>query len=99
MHTHKFWVRTLSICACTLMLAACGSKLTQANFSKITNGMSQAEVTQLLGEPQSSQGGGLLGFSASTAMWKDDKHQITVVFLNEKVTSKVFGDAEAAPVK
>ncbi len=88
--------RCLVIAALSLVLAACGSKLTQENFSKISNGMTQAEVIKILGEPQSSQGGGALGISAGTAVWKDDKHQITVMFFNEKVASKVFGDVQVA---
>ena len=75
-------------------ITACGSKISQENFNKISNGTSQAEVVALLGEPQSSQGGGVLGLSAGTAVWKDDKNKISVVFVNEKVTSKLFGAEE-----
>ena len=88
--------RFLSIAMLTVFLVACGAKLTQDNFNKISNGMPYAEVMKILGEPQSSDGGGAFGITASTSTWKDDKHQITIVFLNEKVTSKIFGDVAAA---
>lgn len=80
-------------------LAACGSKITQDNFNKINNGMAYEEVVKLLGEPQSSEGGGAFGITASTAVWKDEKNQISIVFLNEKVTSKTFGAVQAPPAK
>lgn len=91
--------RLVLVAAMLLGLAACGSKLTQDNFNKVSSGMPYAEVVKILGEPQSSQGGGLMGFSAGTAVWQDDKHQITIVFLNEKVTSKVFGDVKPSPMQ
>jgi hypothetical protein len=92
----KGLTRFIAVTFVSLLIAACGSKLTQENFGKISTGMTQAEVIQLLGEPQSSEGAGLLGLSASTAVWKDSKNQISIVFLNEKVTSKSFGAAAPA---
>lgn len=90
------------LCLAILFLAtltACGSKLNQENFNKISNGMPYAEVVKILGEPQSSEGGGMLGITAGASVWKDDKHQISVVFVNEKVASKTFAEVAAAPVK
>jgi outer membrane protein assembly factor BamE (lipoprotein component of BamABCDE complex) len=60
-------VRFLSIAVLTVFLVACGAKLTQDNFNKISNGMPYAEVVKLLGEPQSSDGGGAFGITASTS--------------------------------
>ncbi len=90
-------MRNLILAALLLFtLTACGSKLTQENVNQIRNGMSYAEVVKLLGEPVSSQGGSAFGISTSTSVWRDDEHQVTVVFLNEKVVSKVFGKAQPA---
>jgi outer membrane protein assembly factor BamE (lipoprotein component of BamABCDE complex) len=90
-------MRNLVLAALFLFtLAACGSKLTQENFNQIKNGMPYADVVKLLGEPQSSEGGGAFGISANTSVWRDDEHQVTVVFLNEKVVSKVFSKVQAA---
>lgn len=90
-------MRNLILAALLLFtLAACGSKLTQENVNQIKNGMPYAEVVKLLGEPQSSQGGGAFGISTGTSVWRDDEHQVTVVFLNEKVVSKVFGKVQPA---
>jgi outer membrane protein assembly factor BamE (lipoprotein component of BamABCDE complex) len=71
-----------------LCLAACGSRLTQENFEKVREGMSQQEVRQILGEPADASGASLLGLSSGEAVWKDDKTTITVHFLNDKVISK-----------
>lgn len=71
-----------------LCLAACGSRLTQENFEKVREGMSQQEVRQILGEPADASGASLLGLSSGEAVWKDDKTTITVHFLNDKVVSK-----------
>ena len=79
-----------------VLLVACGSKLTQENFNKISNGMPYAEVVKLLGEPTSSEGGGAFGITAGSSIWKDDKHQIIVLFVNEKVTSKTFSEVKPA---
>lgn len=79
-----------------VLLAACGEKLTQENFNKVSNGMPYADVVKILGEPQSSEGGGVFGITAGTSVWRGDTHQITIVFLNEKVTSKTFSEIEVA---
>lgn len=85
-----------SAVALVLLLTACGSKLSQENFNKLSNGMPYADVVKILGEPASTQGGGALGFSATTAVWKDGKNQVTIVFINEKVTTKSMGPVPPA---
>ena len=84
-----------AIAALVILLSACGARLTQENFNKISNGMPYAEVVKVLGEPTSTQGGGALGFSASTTVWQDEKNRITVIFVNEKVTTKSMGPVTA----
>jgi len=71
-----------------LCLAACGSRLTQENFEKVREGMSQQEVRQILGEPADASGASFLGLSSGEAVWKDDKTTITIHFLNDRVVSK-----------
>jgi outer membrane protein assembly factor BamE (lipoprotein component of BamABCDE complex) len=79
--------------ALLLFLAACGSRLSQENFDKIREGMSQREVREILGDPVDASGASLLGISGGEAVWKDDKTIITVHFLNEKVVSKRMSPA------
>lgn len=76
-----------------LFLAACTSKVTQENFSKIQNGMSMRQVTQILGTPVSVDSINIAGISGASAVWKDKDTVITIQFLNNKVQIKTFTKA------
>jgi hypothetical protein len=91
--------RLASVLAIAVLLVACGSRVSQENYNKISNGMPYAEVVKILGQPQSSEGRGLLGVTASTSEWKDGKHRITIVFVNEKVATKMFHEMQAKSEK
>jgi hypothetical protein len=91
--------RLVSALAVALLLVACGSRISQENFNRIADGMAYADVVKILGEPKSSESRGALGITAGTAKWNDGAHQITIVFVNDKVTSKVFREAKDAPKK
>jgi outer membrane protein assembly factor BamE (lipoprotein component of BamABCDE complex) len=80
--------RSIGVAILLLSLVACGSRLSQENFDKIREGMSQKEVRDILGEPVNAEGASVLGISGGEAVWKDDKNTITVHFLNDKVVSK-----------
>ena len=70
---------------------SCGSKLTEANFGKIENGMSREDVVSILGEPTDSGSVGFGGFSGGMATWKDDSGIVIIIqFVNEKVAGKQF---------
>lgn len=86
--------RSVGIAILLLCLAACGSRLTQENFDKVREGMSQKEVREILGEPANASGASLLGISSGEAVWKDDKTTITVHFLNDKLVSKKMSRTE-----
>ncbi len=72
-----------------LLLAAC-SRITQENFSKIQDGMSEQEVRALLGEPTESSSTQILGISGTSSRWVDGETVITVRFVNGKVALKSF---------
>jgi outer membrane protein assembly factor BamE (lipoprotein component of BamABCDE complex) len=80
--------RSLGIAILLLCLAACSSRLSQENFDKVHEGMSQKEVRDILGEPVNASSASLLGLSSGEAVWKDDKTTISVHFLNDKVVTK-----------
>ena len=86
--------RSFGIAILLLCLAACGARLSQENFDKIHEGMSQREVREILGEPVDASGASLLGLSSSEAVWKDDKTTIAVHFFNDKVVSKQMSRTE-----
>jgi hypothetical protein len=76
-------------------LAAC-SKLTEDNFAKIRDGMSEREVIALLGKPAESSSVNVLGVSGTASKWVEGDAAISVQFVNGKVRAKSF---ERAPAK
>ena len=75
--------------AALLLLAAC-SKVTQENFAKIQDGMTEQEVTTILGNPTESTSGSLLGISGTSSKWTSGDAVIAVSFVNGKVAMKSF---------
>jgi hypothetical protein len=73
-------LRTLALLSFCVLLAAC-SKVTQENYSKISTGMSKAEVEKLIGSPTDCSGA--LGMSSCT--WGDQKSFISVQYAGDKV--------------
>jgi hypothetical protein len=90
-------MKTWLIGAALLLLVAC-SKVTQENFSKIQDGMSEQEVAALLGAPTESNSVNVLGVSGTSSRWVSGDAVISVRFVNGKVALKSF-DKPAAPQK
>ncbi len=86
-------LRALALAA-VLLLAAC-SKVTQENFSKIQDGMSEQEVLKLLGEPTDSSSAQIIGISGTSSKWVAGDTVITVQFVNGKVALKSFNRTAA----
>jgi hypothetical protein len=72
-----------------LALAAC-SKVSQENFGKIHDGMSEQEVQGILGSPTESSSVSVLGLSGTSSRWATKDAVITVQFVNGKVRLKNF---------
>lgn len=72
-----------------LVLAAC-SKVTQENFSKVQDGMTEAEVKGILGEPTEFSSVQLLGVSGTSSRWVSGDAVVTIRFLGGKVAQKSF---------
>ena len=75
---------------CSILLLGCGSKVSQENFDKIQTGMTQAEVTSILGNPTESNSIAFGPIGGTTSTWKENNGTITIQFVNEKVIAKVF---------
>ena len=75
--------------AALLALAAC-SKITQENFNKVQDGMTEAEVQAILGAPATSSEVDILGVSGTASTWRANDAEITIRFLNGKVALKSF---------
>ena len=88
----------LRLVALVLVLLAACSKVTQENFSKVQDGMSEQEVLGLLGKPTESSSINVLGVSGTSSRWVSGDAAITIRFVNGKVALKSFDKpATAAP--
>ena len=75
--------------ASLVLLAAC-SKITQENFVRIQDGMSEAEVLAILGSPTQSSSGSILGISGTSSKWVAGDAVISIRFVNGKVALRSF---------
>jgi hypothetical protein len=86
--------RTVLALFAALALAAC-SKVTQENFARIEEGMSEPQVIAILGAPTESNSVNVLGVSGTASRWKGGDAVITVRFVNGKVALKSFDQPAA----
>ena len=77
-----------------LLLAAC-ARITQENYAKIQEGMSEQEVIAVLGNPTESQSISVLGVSGTAARWVGNDAVVTVQFVNGKARLKFFDKTAA----
>jgi len=75
--------------ALLLLLAAC-SKVTQENYSKIREGMTEPEVQAILGSPSESSTATVLGISGTSSKWVSGDAVISIRFVNGKVALSSF---------
>ena len=74
----------------SLLIAGCGSKITQENFDKVQAGMSQEEVKAILGDPTESSGASIGPISGGTWVWKTGEATIVIQFFSGKVLAKQY---------
>lgn len=70
--------------AALLLVTAC-SRLTEDNLQKVHNGMTTAEVKAILGDPTSSQTGGVLGITGTTYTYHTSSSDVKITFVDDKV--------------
>lgn len=70
-----------------LAISAC-SKVTEENFAKIEEGMSEQEVLSILGAPTQFNGINVLGISGAASRWISRDAVVAVHFVNGKVALK-----------
>lgn len=70
-----------------LALSAC-SKITEENFAKLEQGMSEQEVLAILGSPSESNSVDVLGISGAASRWVGRNAVAEVHFVNGKVALK-----------
>ena len=78
----------------TVAIASCdhnpfsGSKLTIANYNKISPGMSKSQVEQILGKPTTIDTKEMVIFKKTTYRYEDGKNFAIITFKNDEVDSK-----------
>lgn len=77
------------VLAMALAVAAC-SRLTEDNFSKVQVGMTEQEVSVILGSPGESDSVNILGVSGTAWRWKSGNTVASVQFVNGKVAAKIW---------
>jgi hypothetical protein len=87
MRIRVFAIRSLFVAL--LLLAGC-AKVTQENFNRIQDGMSEQEVLAILGQPRESSNITVLGLSGTSSKWTAEGAVISVQFVNGKVRAKSF---------
>ncbi|MEM9444499.1 MAG: hypothetical protein AAGA18_04025 [Verrucomicrobiota bacterium] len=86
MGRRRLGVRSLFLwLLCTLCLGACGSKLTNDNFTLISHGMTEAEVKDLIGKPNEVKTSKVLGLSGTTYKYESGGSRASITFINGKV--------------
>ncbi|MGE0874653.1 MAG: outer membrane protein assembly factor BamE [Burkholderiales bacterium] len=86
----------IMVLAAALLLAACGSKLSEENFAKVKEGMSEQEVIAILGTPAETNSVQILAVSGTSSTWKDDTATVSIQFVNGQVRLKSYSKARAA---
>jgi hypothetical protein len=80
-------LRTVAFAALLCAAAAC-SKVTQENFARVRDGMSEPQVHAILGSPTESSSTTVLGISGTASRWVAGDTVVTVRFVNGKVAFK-----------
>ena len=74
--------------------AACSSKVTEANYTKITDGMKEAQVATILGIASESRNTTVKvqdeNYTSTQSKWRGDKGTIVVFSLNGEMQDKRF---------
>ena len=83
-------VRHTATVVAIALLVACGCPFNPQNFARVQNGMTEAEVTAILGKPTSIESGSLpiLNITGTEYTYRRGADRATVAFVNGKVVLK-----------
>lgn len=79
--------KLMTLIGIIIFMSAC-TQVTQDNYNKVRVGMTMSQVTAILGPPSNTESVNFLGFSGTTAVWKTQSTEITILFFNDKVQVK-----------
>jgi len=77
----RTWSKIGMIAIASLLLGACGNKISLENYNKLKTGQTYDDVTKVIGDPARCDE--MLGIR--TCVWGDDKRGISVNFVTDKV--------------
>ena len=80
-------VKLMLLVVAAIAFTAC-SKLTSSNFEKIHNDMTTVQVKGILGEPTEIKSGSFFGITGTAYVYRQDKTEVTVTFVQDKVVGK-----------
>ncbi len=86
----KPFMKTLAAALLAALLVVACSKVTQENFAKVQDGMSEAEVHAILGKPTESNSVQILGVSGTSSKWVGSDAEISIRFLGGKMALKSY---------
>lgn len=78
-----------------LLLAGCMEPVSISNYEQIESGMTEAQVYDILGEPDTADSIDLGGFSGTLASWESRDAVITVQIFNGEVWGKQYSTKQA----
>ncbi len=78
-----------------LVLAGCAEPVSISNYEQIESGMTEAQVYDILGEPDTADSIDLGGFSGTLATWESRDAMITVQIFNGEVWGKQYSTKQA----
>jgi hypothetical protein len=78
----------MMLAACALALTACGNKLTNETLMKVKQGMSEAEVKNILGRPATVETGETLGVKRAVYCYTKGQARVQIFFVNHQVAGK-----------
>jgi hypothetical protein len=72
------------------LITGCGSKITEANFDKVKEGMTKAEVVALLGQPTETEVVGQInGTDIKGPVWEGNGYKVVTLFsADDKLQTK-----------
>lgn len=87
------WIAVAAACA---LLLGCGFRFNPKNFARIENGMSEDQVTRILGQPSSVSSGSLpvINITGTEYVYQRGDSRASIAFVNGKVVFKeaTFGE-------
>jgi len=84
----------VALTLCAMLATGCsrnsmfGSKLTLANYDKITTGMSKTQVEQIMGPATTVETKDMIIFKKTTYRYEDGKNFAMITFKNDEVDGK-----------